>query len=552
MGYTILWLLHLSFALFLVATVCTFASGCKKAFWQRLWPIIIAMLSMFSVTSYAVVGAIFVQENIQPKWLLGYGVSLSVVFVIGCIIILRSGLKGSGFGRSGAQSWPLWKLFVLCASSVGLYFLVANMIETRIILKTTNMNIEASAGLARLLPPNLPGSLNAATSFEEAEKLFQPDNETLKWLDDFDQPDFDVTSQQLASALKTHEKSMQMIRQGVERVSYSFNIGVSNFYSWPIPKFTTYRDLVRLFILSAKRHAAQGDLQLALDDLRVVERMAGHFRQYPILISFMIGRTLDESRVEALEHILANTSQSISDYYTLPVTIPDSVLMDYLHSMKVEGWGQLQGFAFLASSTQNIYSAIYGSTTISPFSQLRTMFWRIFLLPSDLKATKQISGLMTQDANTYEEMTDNYKEISDFFKNGELGVLSAISIPSYVRYAIRAKQYDAHNRLAALAIAVTAHKERTGVYPASIEALIPDYLDKIPNDPFKPASPLSLQAVDGGIDLFSVGPAKEHDSYDEGPIHFYVGKRAYQEFRVKPFLEEKKKKAEKKGKRKKK
>jgi hypothetical protein len=180
------------------------------------------------------------------------------------------------------------------------------------------------------------------------------------------------------------------------------------------------------------------------------------------------------------------------------------------------------------------------------------MFWRIFLLPSDIEAAKKISSLMTQDANAYEEMTRNYKEIGDFFEKGEVGIFTAISLPSYAEYVTRAKQYDAQNRLAALAIAVTAYKNKTGIYPVSIKSLIPDCLDKVPEDPFEPGSPLNLKTVDGGIDLFSVGPAKEQGSNDGGPIHFYVGGKAYQEFRVKPFLEEKQKKAEKKGKRKRK
>ncbi len=38
---------------------------------------------------------------------------------------------------------------------------------------------------------------------------------------------------------------------------------------------------------------------------------------------------------------------------------------------------------------------------------------------------------------------------------------------------------------------------------------MPDYLDQFPVDPFDSINLLKMGAVDGGLDLFSIGPAKD-------------------------------------------
>jgi len=83
-----------------------------------------------------------------------------------------------------------------------------------------------------------------------------------------------------------------------------------------------------------------------------------------------------------------------------------------------------------------------------------------------------------------------------------------------------------------LALAVTACKAAKGTYPSRLEDLIPEYIDRIPIDPFKGA-PLKIKQIDGGRDLYSLGPGPELEADKKGPIHIYFGRNVYHEYRVK-------------------
>ena len=133
---------------------------------------------------------------------------------------------------------------------------------------------------------------------------------------------------------------------------------------------------------------------------------------------------------------------------------------------------------------------------------------------------------------SYKELENNYRMIQDASKEGELGIFTAMSVSSNLGTVTRTKRFEALRGLADLALAVTAYKTAKGTYPSSLEELTPEYIDRIPIDPFKGAL-LESKHIDGGLDLYSQGPGPESEDSEKGPIHFYCGRNAYHKNRVK-------------------
>jgi len=95
---------------------------------------------------------------------------------------------------------------------------------------------------------------------------------------------------------------------------------------------------------------------------------------------------------------------------------------------------------------------------------------------------------------------------------------------------------DVYNQLIDLAVASSAYQEAKGFYPETVEELVPAYLDAVPIDPYD-GKPLKMQKVQGGLDLYSVGPVSngyQGSSGDRKPVHFYLGKEAYERYRAQP------------------
>ncbi len=534
---------HLAFVLFLIASICAVASRLAKVRWRRFWQILIALLALFSVASYAVFGAVLISVNVQPKWLFWYGLSLTTVFVAGAFLILKRGLKNAASEEPLARSWPRLKLITTTAVMLFFFFVVLNAMETRVMIQLTQVHSTASANLINLLPAQLPDILNARTLYEQAGQSLHAKKDAYNWLSGSETPDFDVTTAKVTLALADHHDALQLVKKAVELPGYAISPGMSDYYNWPIPNYSRYRNLTRLFFLSARRKALEQNLNGALEDLAVIDKMAGHFRHYPLLISFMIGGAIDRSRVACLEYILAYTDRLTLERIKFPIEVPFSVLPDYWRSMQVEGQGNLQGLASIAGNKN--YRAMFEITDPSPvflFDTITTSLWRVFLLPSDLKGAQRITSLRMKDAKSYGDIQTYAKELNDTYEAGRFGIFTSISLPNYSTYGWRVRQFDARRRLAALALAATAFQNDAGVFPTKLEDLVPNYLDQVPSDPFNPPKPLQVKPVGGGLDLFSIGPDREAQLSDSGPIHFYLGLKAYEELRLKPAKEERQKK----------
>ena len=75
----------------------------------------------------------------------------------------------------------------------------------------------------------------------------------------------------------------------------------------------------------------------------------------------------------------------------------------------------------------------------------------------------------------------------------------------------KAAETDAQYRLGCTALAAEKYRAKTGQPPARLDALVPDYLDAIPKDPFD-GKPLRMLVSQGAVLLYSIGPGLK----DEG------------------------------------
>ena len=95
---------------------------------------------------------------------------------------------------------------------------------------------------------------------------------------------------------------------------------------------------------------------------------------------------------------------------------------------------------------------------------------------------------------------------------------------------------DVYHQLIDLAIAASVYREVEGSYPETVDDLVPAFLENVPIDPYD-GKALKIEKVPGGLDLYSAGPyprdVAEGSRWQE-PIHFYLGRKAYETYRVEP------------------
>src|SRR5262249_32407397 len=91
--------------------------------------------------------------------------------------------------------------------------------------------------------------------------------------------------------------------------------------------------------------------------------------------------------------------------------------------------------------------------------------------------------------------------------------LSRMRLPDYAWVRFRWAERDAQWRITELRLAIRAYQQAHGVLPSSLNALVPEYLPAVPQDPFAP-QPMVYRRKAGRAMVYSRGP----DGKDDGGI----------------------------------
>ena len=532
MTYAILWISHVGFGLLLVAAVTAVASRGKRLLWRRFWPILTAIFVLIPVVAGGRFGYYILTNNFQPKWLFGYCLSETIISVIGVIIILIRGLKGSISEEQVARLWPRAWLAALTGMAFFVFTTTLNITDMRVMNHLADIKNSATSNIQDMLPAKLPKSLNAHFVYEEARQAFPRQKKDLPyWFDKSENPGFDVSSPEVQAFLSAQHHVLEIMGKAKNIPGYSINVDTSFFVASPIPEYNHYRNIARFVGLYARSIAKEGDILGGLNELAILERMANHLRSFPEMLSFLVASRLENIRYRALEYILAQKPYPPGDLINLLVDARPSVRKDFLTCLRMEAQSTMQAAAvnFLLSDYLDMFNMKSSSKSnyISPTYTAK--LFRVFCGPSEIRAVTDIVGYwMSKEADSYEVLKGNRKAISDAEESGKMGFLTLLILPNYSFYIIRAMEYDVHRGLGDLALAVTAYRAVNKTYPAKLQELIPKYIDRIPTDPFD-GQPLKMEPVEGGLDLYSIGPGGK-----DGTIHFYLGREAYERYWVEP------------------
>jgi hypothetical protein len=167
-------------------------------------------------------------------------------------------------------------------------------------------------------------------------------------------------------------------------------------------------------------------------------------------------------------------------------------------------------FASLAEGDQGVIDAAAreGLGNVIPGS----VFYRVFLLQDDMAAYRRVMREMQQlAAKPYYEARPDWQAHEQSWREHKRGLVTMILAPATERVVVAATEADAGRLLARAALALTAFKAKTGSYPDTLDALVPDFLPRVPLDPFS-GRPLRLRRDGDGLVIYSVG----RDLKDDG------------------------------------
>lgn len=545
MFYGLFWVLCAATRILAVALAAAASARLSRRFWQLIWPLAAASILLAAGVGWTAFAWHLRTFHARPGWFFPYTLSLTLAYLIGAGIVLNRGFR-SGGTLPAARSWPRMRLFLalvlLLVLSTTLFFL--RDLDMRAELRM--VQAESVAKAIDIYPSRPNPAENAFGLYDQAGRRLGSPADLPGWFSETADPDFNPTPAEVTDFLADKQEALRLLHQAAPKPYFHFSVDAHNLIEAAFP-IRNIIDLARLLALDARSKALSGDgLPAAIRDLQSLAAMSRHLQSLPLLITFIQAVAVEKIRVSTLEYVMAYTEASTADLVSagmpaLPMSPPPSIKDDFFRALRMEEATFLQLFE-TANSAEGVGRLLVDADPGSLGTAILPV-WRVFLLPSDIEATRRRWGelLGVMAGGPYHRVHSALRRWESSVADDPGGVLTSLALARFSPHLVLSDRLESLRRLSVLAVAVRAYQAEHGHYPARQKDMIPRFLTERLLDPFD-GEPLKMRVVNGGLDLYSVGPEPDEQTGfpgSQGPQHIYLGREAFEEFRVKPARQDK-------------
>ncbi len=526
-----------SFFLIVLLTCLLWTAACtaaavrlKKPLLRRLLltlGFLAPLLSLLPFVAFTTILA-FV-AHLQVNWF-PLAISIFISTTIGSGLILLRGTQpdGGGWKTVPAANWSplaLFTLFLLTKSVTAGTILYLNQ---TVAAKAQALQNEAAILMTTHLPLNLPDQENAEGLYRGASVIFEDDDDAFQEIvQKSSKMRTDSVDPEAIAFLTRYKDTLDLLRQAATRPVCRF----TRDYSRPsvdmhLPEMQFFRNAARILAVSAHYQASVGNMPAALRDVSSIMKMSLHASSEPILISGLIGLSIDGIAVDVLIDILpfidtdALSLLKRDDIHNFLFTPPSLAKNIYgeesfgLNVFSIFGTGEFDQWqlASLFLDTLNVPDSIYQQNV---FLNPALAAYRIFLFPQDLAAYRQTMHSyqrVTESSDSYAAKQTILKKIEDDLSSGRpKGFITALVTPAIGKAIENVEKARMRHTTALVAIAATEFRIAHGSLPEKADSLVPDFLPCLPKDTFHATSRVRYSSKDDGVAIYSVGPNGKDD-----------------------------------------
>jgi hypothetical protein len=284
-----------------------------------------------------------------------------------------------------------------------------------------------------------------------------------------------------------------------------------------------YRALTARVMLKAQR----GDLAGACDDMIACRRLAGLAREEPTMSGLVVAHVI--------EGMSCYTQAALAHYFDLPAEGRKRLLelgdaRPHWPSI-AERYDTAERFMVLDATIRAVRDGeCDGSKELEEIASRRGIDWNVVLKQLNAHFDELVTALQIEDAEVQQNALNavEQKLARMCTDDGNAPVLLpgpgfrqarseqaaadvcglCVSPPSFARQSMIRLVIEAE--LADLALPLGAYRARHGQYPASLDALVPEFIEELPRDWFG-TEPYRYRREGEGFFLYSIGPNGKDD-----------------------------------------
>jgi len=323
------------------------------------------------------------------------------------------------------------------------------------------------------------------------------------------------TNDDLLAALKVYEPILSQITEALQqRPKCRFPVRYEEHVNALLPHLMHLRNAARIYRLRALAELAAGQTDAALEDVRLGLRLADTIKDEPILISFLVRATLlelaaqpvweglaahrwDDRQLAALQTEFANADQLAA--------FARAVRGERLCAYNVCRWlihqtearpllfGQLANAGAQPVLTKWIGCAIPTGWWYQNMVTLDRLYTEVYFPTMDLKNRRL-------DPHAWQAVEETFQRKP----RSPYNILSKLLLPALSACALNAASSQTTADEIVIACALQRHRLAKGTLPDTLDALVPEFLAKVPSD-IMDGQPLRYQHDGDRFKLWAVG-----------------------------------------------
>ena len=521
MGYLTFWLSVVGAFLLWTALCTALASRFPR---MRRLLVCVSIASPLLVLGPLVVAAGYFEFvlRIDFHWL-SYVFSAMTLTLVGSIWILRKGLTEHSIHEPEAATWSLRGLSLATAMFIFSGSMTLAVMDWNMRQQAVHVRDESRGIMLSLMPQFAPPHRNAARFYLQAIARMDADlaalQESSPLVDPFN-PLADAFGESAGNLLLRHAETLRIIRHAMTLDNCWFDRDWSRpSVDMLLPEIQGCRNLARLLSLSAKRHAAEGQISEAMIDIACIKRLADHVGFEPLLICSLVSVAIDTTALTTLASVLPSVTSlkeiDAVDFFHIINTTSGRCL--FVRSfLGEEAFGLSMAAGFLDGTLGfDVFAPLLSKDKPSTlfFSRWLPMsagpFFRVFFMPQEIASYKslvhQFQKLSAQPISFSELKKQTTRLEKLFLENNHSGLLGQL-IPSFQSVFNAGYRSQSFQQAAYALLAATRYRIENNSLPNSLDLLKPEYFSEIPPDPFADKKPLLLRVTPDHWSVYSVGP----------------------------------------------
>lgn len=516
MGYLIFYVSGLAFSLLLLAIGISLFSKINRRKNQIVFSILVFFEMLVPTVLASIAGYFFYTEKLRPSWLFSYTLSWALLFVVGGVFILITGLKRTD-NSLNSSTWPKMKLLIGLFISLIISLSTFWVMDRKAVKELESARSEASAIFDSLNYEPIAEKDNSAPILDKTLKLLNDEDKFPEWFQKIEEPGFDPASKEVREFIKEKGETLNLLRNETKK-SYYPEIDFRKEIDYTLPG--TQR-AGKLLSLEARLKAKDGEIDHALEDIQAIVRMADHQSKVPTMISALFSNVLYTTAIKALEYVVGQHTLSLSQLEKYPTFFPENPRKTLTVGLKTESAFLLYIIADTLGSG-NLYKLGKEFEDLPSFiTKPLLVIYRVFVSQYDIAYIREFFKKVEYIASLPYLQTKKEVEIfaANFKKEYRGGMLTAIGVPGYFGFYTNAAKAEAYMTAANIGKAAMQYRLKNRRYPTSIDEMIPQFIDNKPIDPFD-GTPLKMKREDKVIIFYSVGENGKDDSGKEDDVKF--------------------------------